>query len=147
MKPQPTRTDRILAVVATLALVFISGSFVTGFYMMWWPFEPLTKFEMHIHQETSDLRPGGHLTVTLDYCKSEDWAANDKRRALVDEVLIVLPSQNVPLTRGCRQKDVVFDLSPHVIPGRYQLQAQIVYTPWPWRSFVYDRRSPSFVLE
>lgn len=140
---EPTRAERAWAHVNTVALVimavFILGLVVTSVY----PWQPLTKLEIRVMNQP---RPGESVIVRLDYCKGRAWVPSEVRWSLVDDVIIMLPSmqQNIPV--GCHVLRVLVPTSRHVVPGIYQLQQDVIYSPWPWTTISYSRKTPSFLI-
>ena len=140
-----TWLDRMLAVTATIGAAGILGAAVLLTVSLFWPYAPLARMEITVE---GPVRAGSEIPVLLDYCKtSQRWVPREVRWTLVNVVLISIDGPKAALPVGCEPaRPVAIPLSDHVAPGRYRLQADIIYSPWPWRDIIYTRRSQVFQI-
>ena len=88
--------------------------------------------------------PTADLLVSVDYCKTRNIVPHKGRWSLQNEISILLPDAVFALPIGCSTKQIAVPLPPHVIPGRYRLQVELVYRPWPWVDETVVRQSLPF---
>ena len=140
-----TLWDRVLMASATTSVTAILGAAVLIWVSLWWPYVPLTRLELSV---TSPARVGGELQVQMDYCKTDSrWVPREVRWTLVNDVIVSIDGPRAALPAGCDgARPMAIQLSDHIAPGRYRLQADVIYQPWPWREIVYTRRSPPFQI-
>jgi len=141
---QPTVLDRVSRAMAVLTLSLVAAV-VLGFAVtVTYPWNPITKVEITV---VGQSHVGGTLIVEVDYCKTRDWAPESVRWSLTNAVTVVLPMATTSLPPGCHVKRLIIQIPEHVAPGMYQLQEELRYEPWPWKSYTYIRQSPPFTLE
>ena len=134
------RLGALMLSLSTLALVWVAA-FVA--LTLLWQTPTLTKMVL----TPGEARAGGPLRVRMEYCKPRDRVPVAVRWSLQNEVSIVLPDVFFALPRGCSTKTVEVPLSAHVIPGRYKLQVEVVYQPWPWLTETIVRESAPFEVK
>jgi hypothetical protein len=127
--------------MASVSTAVISIGIVGLTLTFWWPYEPVTSLEIAV---LGTAHPGGTLTVRVDYCKPDEAAPTDVRWTLINDVTILLEDGTASLPAGCHVTSRIFVLSAQVPPGRYRLQVEGLYQPWPWRRVEYLRRSAPF---
>ena len=99
----------------------------------------------HLYISTEkQVYAGIDLRVFVDYCKTRNIVPHEGRWSLQNEVSILLPDGVFALPIGCSTKQIAVPLPPHVIPGRYRLQVELVYRPWPWVDETVVRQSLPF---
>lgn len=139
----PTRMDHVSRSVANFTLslltVVMLGFIATAIY----PWNPVTRLDISLIGAQSARSA---LDVRIDYCKAREWTPVDVRWALVNDITIVLPTTLMSMPVGCHVKQVSVPMPIHAIPGRYQLQQEVIYRPWPWKTITYLRRTPWFQL-
>ena len=109
----------------------------------WYPWNPVTKLSISI---VGQPRVGDDIRVRIDYCKTREWTPREVRWSLQDDIVIVLERTTMSLPVGCRVVTLTVPGSEKLVPGGYQLQEEVIYQPWPWREFLYVRRTPPFHL-
>lgn len=128
------------------------GSLAMFIFTLWtyfvvtvaWPFNPVTRVRIDV--ENTPVTAGEPIIALVDYCKTRDWTPREVRWSLVNDVTVILTPTPVSLPVGCHVKRLLIPTSRHIAPGHYQLQEELIYQPWPWRQFVYVRRSPVFEM-
>ena len=140
-----TAFDRMLMGGTTVAVGLIVGAAVLMVISLWWPYDPLPRLELAVE---ASVQAGTELPVTLDYCKARSgFVPREVRWTLVNDVMIAIDGPQAALPVGCDPaRRIDLPLSDHVAPGRYRLQVDVIYQPWPWREFVYTRRSAPFTI-
>jgi hypothetical protein len=133
--------ETVMVWMASVATTLIAVGIVLLSATIWWPYEYVTKLEIAVQ---GPAHPGRPMTVHVDYCKPAEAAPVSVRWTLINDVTIVLDDGTASLPAGCHLTDRIFLLSPLVPPGRYRLQVEGVYEPWPWRRVPYLQRSPVF---
>jgi hypothetical protein len=109
----------------------------------WWPYEYVTRLELKV---VGQPRPGGVLSVEVDYCKPNEAAPTVERWTLINEVTISLDAGTASLPAGCHVTRRVFALPSRVPSGHYRVQVEGLYEPWPWRRVPYLQRSDVFEI-
>jgi hypothetical protein len=92
------------------------------------------------------VHTGEDLRVQIDYCKQYDMMPREVRWALTDGVTIYLPATLSIVPVGCHVGVVIIPSTPHMTPGRYQLQQAILYQIFPWRTTIERATSPTFTV-
>jgi hypothetical protein len=140
---EKTPQDHVGIWIARITLTLL-GSLIIVFTWTWiYPFDPITKLRISVVNQPV---VGASIVAEIDYCKTRAWVPAEARWSLNNEITIVLPVQTASLPTGCQVKRIYLPIPIHVAPGAYQLQEELVYSPWPWRDFVYVVRSPMFTL-
>jgi hypothetical protein len=102
-----------------------------------WPGHTLSKFDLY----AQEARLGEDLRVKLDYCKTRDRIPTAVRWSLQNEVTVVLPDTRFALPKGCYVRSVIIPMPRHIAPGKYRVQVEVEYRPWPWVTEVLVRQS------
>ena len=129
--------------LASVATTFVAVGILLLSATIWWPYAFVTRLEI---AAVNTPRAGGDLVVRVDYCKPEEAAPRNVRWTLINDVTIVLDHATTSLPAGCRVTTMVFGLSPQVPAGRYRIQVESLYEPWPWRRLSYLARSVPFEI-
>lgn len=144
MLRQPTAMDRVSRVIANVTLSMLGLFALVFFITMLYPWEPITRLEIQVVGES---RVNAGLVVAVDYCKARAWPPDEVRWALVNDITVVLPTTLMSMPVGCHVKQLGIPMPIHAIPGTYQLQEELIYRPWPWKTYTYVRRSQPFTLK
>jgi len=143
MRHHRTTAETVTVWLASIATALIAMSIVLLSATIWWPYEYLTRLEIDV---VNTPHAGGDLEVRIDYCKPEEATPRSVRWTLINDVTIVLDHSAASLPAGCHVTSMRFPLAPQVPPGRYRLQLEGIYEPWPWRRVAYLQRSLPFVI-
>jgi hypothetical protein len=141
--PHRTVGEQVFVWLGSLASTLVMVVTLAGIAATAWPYQPLTHFKISV---PTGAAVGDELGVFLDYCKTSDWwVPREIRWHLVNDVTVGLDGPKAALPAGCDpHRYVALYLSPHVAPGRYRLQVDVIYQPLPWREIPYSRQSEPF---
>lgn len=136
----PTRGERFRTAVANITLSLFLMLVIVFLCTLYYPWNPITKLEIAI---VGEPHAGGILAVDVSYCKTRSWTPREVRWALLNDISIILPLTSFTLPVGCSSRRVLLPIPVHVAPGDYKLQTEVIYEPWPWRTFVYVAETPA----
>ena len=134
---------RGMMVVASLTLISMWAAMIVFAATAWYPWNPITTVNVRV---TGQPQVGRPMYIVVDYCKARDWAPQEVRFSLVNEVTVVLPPSTLSLPTGCHTTSIRVPLPKHIVPTAYRFQLETIYQPWPWRTIQYVRQSPVFQM-
>jgi hypothetical protein len=140
---QETSRDWATRLLAQITLTLLGLGSMLFAVTVFYPFNPITKLELRVVNAPA---VGGSIVVEVDYCKAREWVPDEVRWSLNNDVTVILPVATASLPSGCNVRRVYLPLPQHIAIGNYKLQEEVVYSPWPWRSFTYVVQSPMFRL-
>jgi hypothetical protein len=134
---------RSLAILSygTLALLF-GVLCVIGFWL-WYPYNPVTYYDLPYHVEPKIVKSGEELTYSFRYCKNTNLSP-DIQRDYVDGI-IFRSSNSTSLARAGCGTFYLTETIPTTLPaGNYFLQITIQYHMNPLRTITYVNRTEQF---
>lgn len=104
-------------------------------------YKPFEVFDVRV--ETPDIKAGGVLKYTVDYCKYLDIPGTVSK-VLVDGIFIPFAPYVTQSLHGCGTNTVSQELPNFIDSGTYYLDITVEYQVNPIRKIYYHYQTPSF---